>query len=198
MKQKFLAAAMLMLGTAFGASAQTVVLSGQEAAEVYGTPPSYEVGSFEIELKSGFANSLISPPKDYKNYSQLTLGVECRRNMGDGHWAFGGQLGLLGTMSMDKDVDLSQGIDYSRAEIRGGYYIGPVAEYEWSRGADFSPFAGVGAGLMAGSTSGVYFMPKIGAEISRFVRCGFSAMLNPSGCASLNLDLGIVFGGYRK
>lgn len=172
--------------------------NAENAVPAVQTPLRYEVGSFELEVKVGLANSLLSPPKDYKNYSQLSFGIESRHNMSDGQWAFGGELGILGTLSMHKDVDANKGIDNSRSKWTGGFYIGPVAEYDWNRGGDFSPYAGIGAGVISGYTGGIYFHPRVGFETNRYSRVGISAMLSPAGCAALNVEVGLVFGGYRK
>lgn len=197
MKQKFLAAAMLMLGIALGASAQTVVLSGQEAAAEFGAPANYEVGSFEIELRTGFASGL-NVPEGMRSAPQLHFGLEGRKNLSNGKWAVGGQLGILGTMFVDKDADLNN-LRGDQQRLEGGLFLGPVVEYEWNRGDDMSVYAGTGAGFMLGfNNAGMYLQPKVGLELSRFFRMGLSTMLAPGCCYAMTLDMGIVFGGYRK
>ena len=153
------------------------------------------VKNLELEVKVG-----TTYPTDHLVGSKrlgVQFGVEGRRNFNDSPFDLGAELYMGAAFRHYEGEGMSHRC----------FSFSAFGDYNFSRGANVSPFVGIGIGLadcnnIKGSygTEGksVLFTPRVGVEFSRHLRLTFDARIARNGYNTIGLSVGYVFGGGLK
>lgn len=148
------------------------------------------VQSFEAELDLGGTYPLL---RNYGYSRQIGYDFELavRYNLSSLPVSVGVMTGVYETKWNDKLH--TNGWDHSFAETV--FLAGVTGEYDFRRGGEFNPFAGVSAGY--GARKG-FVRPRIGVEWHNLLRLSLSATFVRHDQNALSLSVGIVLGRKPK